>query len=262
MSTVTHGSRSGDEVLVATAEDCLTLTVNRPHRLNAVTPDVLHDLADQIDAATESGTRVIVLTGAGESFGSGADLNPDDAAAMGTLDAGNRLVRSIHGVPVPVVAAVRGPAAGISVPIALACDLVVARDDSYFLLPFTRIGLMPDGGATALVAASVGRATAMRMALLADKLPALDALTTGLIAAVWAADDYESRLAALTARLAAGPSDAYAATKRAINEATVGGLNDVLDRETEEQTGLLGSADFREGVAAFNEKRPPRFGGR
>ena len=154
---------------------------------------------------------------------------------------------------------VQGPTAGVGVSLALACDLVIASEKAFFLLAFTKIGLMPDGGASALVAASVGRARAMKMALLAERLPADEALAAGLITAVHPAGNLEAEADKVIGRLLAGPALAYAKTKQAINGATLSDLDAALARETAGQHVLLNSHDLREGIKAFQEKRDPTF---
>jgi enoyl-CoA hydratase len=176
-----------------------------------------------------------------------------------TLIQANRAVRAIVNLPRPVVAVVQGPTAGVGVSLALACDLVIASEKAFFLLAFTKIGLMPDGGASALVAASIGRARAMKMALLAERLPAADALAAGLVSAVYPAPDLESEATKVIERLLAGPAVAYAKTKQAVNGATLPELDAALARETAGQHILLSSHDLREGIRAFQEKRDPVF---
>jgi enoyl-CoA hydratase len=209
--------------------------------------------------------RAVVLTGSGRAFSAGADLGassgPGSPPSAGTVVAANRLARALREARQPVIAAVNGPAVGVGCSIALACDLVVAADSSYFLLAFVNIGLMPDGGATALVPANVGRARAMEMALLGERVPAATALDWGLIHRVVPSGELADFVDALAARLAAGPPKALAATKRAVNEATLGSLEAALDRELDGQSALLAGADFAEGVAAFGQKRPPTFTG-
>ncbi len=240
----------------------LTLTFDRPERLNALTAELIHATADAVDAAASDGTRVIVLTGAGRAFSSGADVGADGRPpGLDTLDAANRLVLSMTTSPVVVVAAVNGVAAGVGCSFALAADLVVARESASFLLAFARIGLMPDGGASLLVTAAVGRARAARMALLAEAIPAPQAVAWGLIGEVAADDAFDARVAALTAKLVAGPPLAYAGTKRVINAASLALLQAILAEERDGQGPLLASADFAEGMAAFQAKRPPVFTG-
>ena len=240
----------------------LRLTFDRPERLNSLTAELIHEAADAVDAAAGDGTRVIVLTGAGRAFSSGADVGPDGSPpGMDTLQAANRLVTSLTGVPVPVVAAVNGIAAGVGCSFALAADIAIAAESAGFMLAFTRIGLMPDGGATHLVPAAVGRARAMRMALLAEKVSAATAVEWGLVADVVPDDDFAAYIEGLVGQLAAGPPLAYAATKAAVNAASLDQLQQALSREAVGQEPLLGSADFAEGMAAFQEKRAATFTG-
>jgi enoyl-CoA hydratase len=222
-------------------------------------------LAEELEGASaRDDVRVVLLSGAGNAFSSGAELtgaDPHQAFDVTSLDRANRIVRAIVALDKPCVAAVRGVAAGVGCSAALACDLVVASESASFVLAFSRIGLMPDGGATATVAASVGRARAMRLALLGEALPAEDAYAYGLLSHLVADADLDATVEAILTRLAAGPSLAYTATKRAVNAATLGALQDALERERTGQTLLLRTQDAAEGMRAFVEKRPPRFVG-
>lgn len=241
----------------------LRIVVNRPQRMNALTTETLLRITKIFaDHAQDSTVRVVVLEGAGKAFCTGADLA--DAVLSGppsadTIDAANALVKTIREFPFPVVAAARGPVAGVGVSLALACDLVLAAESSFFLLAFAKVGLMPDGGATALVSASIGRARAMRMALLAERLSARDAFASGLISHVSDDDTFEAALADLTQRIVQGSSPAFRLTKQAINDATLTELDNAFTRERSGQIDLLSGADFTEGVAAFQEKRPAVF---
>lgn len=246
------------------SEGVLTATITRPDALNAVTAETLTSLSAAVeDAAADPSVAAIVLRGEGRAFCSGADLGTaDDLAGEGsaaTIDGANRLVAALRDTPLPVVAVVHGPCAGVGVPIALAADLVLASDTAFFMLAFTKIGLMPDGGSTALVAASIGRARAMHMALLAERIGAEDALAMGLVSAVHPADELETAVDAVVDRLRHGPRVAFAETKQAINAATLGSLDGAFRRERDGQVRLLGSADFAEGAAAFSTKRAPQF---
>ncbi len=208
--------------------------------------------------------RVVLLAGAGDAFSSGADLSGADAHEsldVSALDRANRIIRAIVGLDKPVVAAVNGIAAGVGCSAALACDLVIAKQSAAFLLAFARIGLMPDGGASATVAASIGRARAMRMALLGEALPAQEAYDAGLVSHLVPDDEFDAVVAKVVGRLASGPPLAYAATKRAVNAATLARLDDALERERTGQTLLLRTADVAEGMRAFMEKRRPVFRG-
>lgn len=240
----------------------LRLTFDRPERLNALTTELIHAAADAIEEAAGDGTRVIVLTGTGRAFSSGADVGADGSPpGLDTVDAANRLAMVIAGSPLVVVAAVNGIAAGVGCSIALVADLAIARSSAAFMLAFTKIGLMPDGGASLLVAASVGRARAARMALLAEKVSAATALEWGLIAGVVPDDDFDAEIERVSRLLADGPPLAYSATKRVLNAVTLEQLQATLQAEREGQGALLLSADFAEGMAAFQEKRPADFRG-
>jgi len=247
-----------DSVLIDTTDGVLTVTWNEPDRLNALTADMLNVAADAIEGA--SGVRLIVVTGSGRAFSSGAALGPDfDGAA--TLDGANRLVRAMTRTPVPVVSAVNGIAAGVGVSIAIAADITLARSSGYFLLAFVNIGLMPDGGATELVAASIGRARANRMAMLGERLSADDAAEIGLIYKSLDDEAYDAELAMLVDKLGNGPTVALGTMKAAITATTLSHLDEALDREREGQIALFATADFAEGGQAFIEKRKAKFTG-
>jgi enoyl-CoA hydratase len=253
-----------DGLIVDLTDGVLSITIDRADSLNSVNPRVLTGIADAFErAATDPRVRVARLGGRGRGFCSGAGIGADDTGdghePVETLIQANRATRAIVNLPRPVVAAVQGPTAGVGVSLALACDLVLASEKAFFLLAFTKIGLMPDGGASALVAAAIGRTRAMKMALLAERVTASDALDWGLVSAVHPADSFESEVDAVVERLLAGPSVAYAKTKAAINGATLADLDAALARETAGQHILLGAADLREGIRAFQDKRPPTF---
>lgn len=239
-----------------------------PEKLNAVDAEMLVAIAESVDAfADDPAIRVITLAGEGRGFCSGADLAGSEPGDSGgevdpaTLDGVNAVTRAIVASHTPVVALVNGIAAGFGCSMALACDHVIATESAAFMLAFTKIGLMPDGGATALVAASIGRARAMRMALLAEKVSARDAAAWGLIAECVADEEFAARAAEVVERLAEGAPGAQSRTIEAINAATLD-LEDALGREEDGQLRLLASADFAEGVRAFHEKRAPEFGAR
>ncbi|MEY8015018.1 enoyl-CoA hydratase [Mycobacterium servetii] len=252
---------------VALSDGVLSVTIDRPESLNSLTTPVLAGIADAMErAASDSRVSVVRLGGSGRGFCSGAGMSADDLADAGpgteVLEQANRAVRAITALPRPVVAVVHGPAAGVGVSLALACDVVLASEKAFFMLAFTRIGLMPDGGASALVAAAIGRIRAMRMALLAERLPAVDALSWGLVSAVYPADDFDAEVDKVVAKLLAGPAAAYAKTKDAINAATLTELEPALERELDGQAVLLRSHDFIEGATAFQDRRTPQFSDR
>lgn len=254
-----------DDVSVALADGVLSVTLNRPDSLNSLTQDMLTAIAEAMErAATDPEVRVVRLGGAGRGFSSGAGISEEDQNAKshdaaGVLDAANRAVASIVALPKPVVAVVQGPAAGVGVSLALACDIVLASDQAFFLLAFTKIGLMPDGGASALVAANIGRARAMRLALLADRLTAADAYEWGLISGVYPAAEFDAAVDKVISKLRSGPAVALRKTKQAVNAATLTELDGAFAREREGQLQLLVSNDFREGTQAFQQNRRPEF---
>jgi enoyl-CoA hydratase len=260
MSATSTPDRS-DAVLVETTGPIGRITLNAPERLNAVDPQMCEAVADAVRAFdADPAVRVVALTGAGRGFCSGAPLSAD-GADMGTLAAGADLVRAILASRTPVVALVNGVAAGIGMPMALACDYVVASEAASFVLAFTRIGLMPDGGATALVAASIGRARAMRLAMTGEKLPATTAADWGMVAECVPAEAFAARSEAVLAAFAIAATAALAETKAAVNAASVD-VEAALAREEVGQTSLSHTQDYREGVAAFLAKRPAEFTGR
>lgn len=254
-----------DDLTVSLDDGVLSVTLNRPDTLNSLSLEMLELLGDAVlQAATDPAVKVVRLGGAGRGFCSGAGLSPEDQEAKkfdaaAVLNAANRAVAALVNLPKPAVAVVHGVAAGVGVSLALGCDIVLASEKSSFLLAFTKIGLMPDGGASALVAASIGRARAMRMALLAEKLPAAEALAAGLVSSVHAADEFDAEVDRVLAVLKAGPAVALRKTKQAINDAALTELNNTFARETAGQIQLLNAADFREGVASFQERRLPAY---
>ncbi len=255
---------SVDGLDVSLGDGVLSLTLNRPDSLNSLTATMLNGIASALEQATaDPQVKVVRLAGAGRGFSSGAGISAEDqskkAGGLTVLDAANRAIRSIVALPRPVVAVVQGPAAGVGASLALACDVVLASDKGYFMLAFTKIGLMPDGGASALVAAAVGRIRAMRMALLADKIYAEEAFQAGLVTAVYPADALDAAVDNVIATLARGPFVALAKTKDAINATTLTELEGALERERAGQADLLRRTDYKEGIRAFQERRAADF---
>jgi 2-(1,2-epoxy-1,2-dihydrophenyl)acetyl-CoA isomerase len=240
--------------------------LNRPDRLNAWNSQFSDDLLAVIREVTENpGIRAVLITGAGRAFSSGADLKD---AGGGTADVYKTLTERYHplitGVrrlPKPVIAAVNGPAAGIGVSLALACDLVVAAESAYFQLAFVNIGLVPDGGSSLLVPARVGFTRAAELALLGERVDARTAVDWGLINRAWPDEEFPAQAANLLDRLASGATRSYAGSKRQLNRWLYERMDAQLEFEAEIQREMTGSSDFAEGVAAFTEKRPARFTG-
>lgn len=246
------------------------LTLNRPETLNAWNERFGTELKQVFEGeAADEAVRAVLVTGAGRGFSSGADLKaaaePADDGMPNIRKELNEIyhpaIAAIRRLPKPVVSAVNGPAVGIGCSLALAADLIVAAESAYFGLAFVNIGLMPDGGSTALVPPAVGRVRAFQMALLGDRIPAPQALEWGLVNWVHPDDRMLDEANALLERLAAGPTRSYAGTKQALNRSIYGDLDGQLRLEAELQHGLARTKDFLEGVGAFVEKREAVFTG-
>ena len=243
-----------------------TVTLNRPDSLNALSAAMLDELRAAVESLPGSGARCLLLTGAGRGFSSGADLAsggglPDDVGAA--LEAHyNPLVEALFALPLPVVAAVNGPCAGAGCSLALAADIVIAARSAYFLQAFVNIGLIPDAGATWLLPRLAGRARAMEMMMLGERIPAEQALDWGMIARVVDDEDLAAESVALATRLAQGPTIAYGLIRRLARNAEELPLNDALAAERSAQRDAGRSADFKAAVTAFLQKRQPSFDGK
>lgn len=250
---------------VTEVDGALTVRFDRPESFNAFTGEMVLETSALLERANaRDEVCVVVLTGTGAAFSTGADVGGEDAHErfdVRALDAANRLVRAIVGCDKPVLAAVNGVAAGVGLSAALACDVIVARESASFLPAFARIGLMPDGGSVATMAAAFGRARTMAMSLLGEPIPARTAYDAGLVSHLTGDDDFDDQVARLVRRLRHGAPLAQAATKRAVNAATLGALEEALENERTTQTMLLRTADAAEGMRAFAEKRRPQFRG-
>ena len=258
-------------IIFEASEGIARLTLNRPERLNSFNTVMLSEVQDALTTLRQDGSaRVLVLTGAGRGFCAGQDLGDRVVAPGGappdlgrSIENGYKpLILALRGLPLPIIAAVNGVAAGAGANIALACDLVIAARSANFIQAFSKIGLIPDSGGTWFLPRLVGHARAMGLALLGDKLPAEQAVQWGLI---WRCVD-DGQLAdevdAIARHLAAAPTRGLARTKQALLASWAHTLEQQLDVERDYQQELGHSADYAEGVAAFMEKRPPRFTGR
>jgi 2-(1,2-epoxy-1,2-dihydrophenyl)acetyl-CoA isomerase len=247
------------------------LTLNRPDRLNSFNDAMHTEVRDALEHVKADATaRVLLLTGAGRAFCAGQDLG-DRAVAPGgaPVDLGasiernyKPLVLGLRALPLPVVCAVNGVAAGAGANLALACDLVIAARSASFIQAFCKIGLIPDSGGTYFLPRLVGTARAMGLALLGDKLTAEQAAQWGLIWQCVDDAEFPGVIEKLLAQLAQAPTRGLAAIKQAIQAAAGNSLAAQLDVERDLQRALGNGDDYREGVAAFVAKRPPRFTGR
>ena len=257
---------SFDTILYALADDVATITLNRPDKMNAMNAVMRQELAQAL-AQAASEARAVVLTGSGNGFCAGQDLG--DVNSFDELDLGATLrdeyepiIKQIYDFPVPVICAVNGAAAGAGANLALAADIVIAAHSASFLEAFARIGLIPDAGGTYWLPRLVGRARAMGMCLLADKIPAGKALEWGLIWDVVEDDQLQDHAAKMAQRLAKGPTMAYRLIKSALRESDGNDFEAQLSVEATLQAEAGQSRDFREGVMAFLEKRPAVYEGR
>jgi len=248
------------------------IRLDRPDALNAWNDQLGHELLDAVrSVAEDDAVRAVCVTGSGRAFSSGADLRDMAARPMtgdGHVDVYttlttvyNPILTTLRRMPKPVVAAINGPAVGIGCSLALACDLLVCAESAYMLLAFVNIGLVPDGGALALVSSRAGAGRATTMALRGERVHAAELLRTGLVDEVVPDDELGARVGARLDAFAAGPTRSYAGSKRQLNSWHHSRLDEQLELEARIQQEMAASADFREGVTAFLEKRPAKFTG-
>ncbi|MET0647412.1 MAG: enoyl-CoA hydratase [Pyrinomonadaceae bacterium] len=243
------------------------ITFNNPTRRNAIDFDMFEAFAAAVAESARDESRVVVITGAGEFFCAGLDmksLNPSELASMNVAARIRELINppiiGLRTLPKPVVARVHGPAAGIGFSYVLASDVVIASDEATFSQSFIRVGLMPDGGATHLLPALVGRAKAFELMATGNTLSAQEAQRLGVVGRVVPRADLDAVVDELAARLAAAPQPSLANIKAALNLSEQQALAASLDFEAEGQAQCFASPDFLEGVTAFMQKRSPQFG--
>ncbi len=252
-------------ILAESVGDVAIIRLNDQKSLNAVSPQMVEELLDAFQKASRS-KRAIVLTGVGRAFCSGANLG--SLTFSESYDAGvlleshfNPLMIMIRDLPVPFVTAVNGPAVGVGSTIALAGDLIIAAQDAYFLQAFRRIGVIPDAGTAYLLTRAVGRVRAMEMMMLAEKLPAQRALDWGLVNRVVAKEEIENATIGLARDLASGPTRTLAEIRKSCWHALEADFAEQLARDRIVQRAMGHTADHREGIAAFFDKRPAIFTG-
>ncbi len=271
MGTEVGGPVGEDHLLVSVESGVGSVTLHRPDRLNSFTAAMLVDLRATLEEfAADEGVRCVMLTGAGRAFCAGQDLS-DRSVAPGAAppDLGeslgeryNPVVTALRTMPKPVVVAVNGVAAGAGANLALHGDIVIAARSARFIQSFAKLGLVPDSGGTYLLPRLAGSARAMGMALLAGPVTAEQALEWGMVWAVVDDGELTAAATAIAVELAAGPTAGYARIKQAFAASLGNTLADQLELERVLQQAAGWSDDYAEGVAAFMEKRPPRFGGR
>lgn len=257
---------SEESVLTAADGGVLTITLNRPHKLNAFDGAMQKNFRAALKEARDPEVRAVVLTGAGRGFCVGQDLNEfreaagDIATRLRTTY--NENVLALRELEKPVIAGVNGAAAGAGMSLACACDLRIASDSASFVPAFIGIGLVPDTGGTWFVTQLLGYARAFEWLTSGRKLSAADAHAWGLVNEVVPADELSNRVAEVAGRYAAAPTRGIGMTKRLLDRASRSRLEEQLEWEAQLQAAAAASEDFREGVAAFLEKREPRFTGR
>lgn len=254
-------------ISVTKSDGIATVLIDRPDKLNALSGEMYHDLAAQFAAlGSDDEVRAVILTGAGRAFCAGGDVG-----SMGGYDVvtgrkrsrgHHRAIVNLHNLEKPVIAAIRGPAAGIGASLALACDLIIASETAYLLMAFKNIGVPPDGGAVFLLTQHLGIARAKELVYTARRLPAQEAKDMGIVMKVVPDERLEAEAQALARELATSATYALTLAKRMFQSMYVPALEQLLETEILAVSGARLTHDHKEGVAAFKEKRKPRFSGR
>jgi 2-(1,2-epoxy-1,2-dihydrophenyl)acetyl-CoA isomerase len=256
------------DVLVDWRDDLLVITLNRPERLNAFSDEMRNTVVKVLrEEADNPRARAILITGAGRGFCSGADLNPDTLferipiIERQVINGINQMIMLLRGLPVPVIAAINGPAAGAGFSVALAADIILAAESAIFAATFVRIGAVLDGGASYMLTRKIGAGRAAAMAMLGAAIDAKTAQEWGLVHHVYEDGALMDAAFEMGAKLAKGPTLSLGLIKREISVAGTAPLEEVLRIEASSQAKAFGTQDFREGVMAFVEKRKPIFRG-
>jgi 2-(1,2-epoxy-1,2-dihydrophenyl)acetyl-CoA isomerase len=260
---------SNSKLIVTLDEGVKRIVINRPERRNSVDTETIALLHEEIQRSAEDESKVVILTGAGDAFCAGADLQGGSGSDIRQIDVTaslrqhtNPTVLAMRRLPKPIIARVHGPAVGVGCNYALACDILIASDQARFGQVFVKIGLMPDGGSTYFLPRIVGYAKAFELMATGEIINAQDALALGLVNRVVAAAELDAAVSEMATRLAASPSVALARIKEGLNHGQNNDLASALEFEAVNQAACFQSEDFAEGVRAFLEKRKPNFKGK
>ncbi|MBP1971275.1 2-(1,2-epoxy-1,2-dihydrophenyl)acetyl-CoA isomerase [Virgibacillus natechei] len=253
-----------ENLLVDINEGIMHLTLNRPDSLNAFSPEMITGLKQAINQAKlEEEIRVVILSGAGRTFSAGGDLKTmgkkEPIEVYEHLGELNELIRSMRDLEKPIIAAVHGFAAGAGFNLALACDMILAAEDSKFVLSFSQVGLISDGGGLFFLPRLIGPYRAKELLFSAEPIKVDEAHKLGIVNHVFPLEEFEEKVSAFAAKIASGPSVAYGFIKKIADQSLVSSLDEILEQERITQATVINTEDHQEGVQAFFEKRKPNF---